>query len=276
MRYPVNQLASANRSRRSAWLCVIALTTWCIGSVSIVRGEPIDSVHGVIVQEVFRVQGQVVYDSPGFDRTSIRVRLRAQVWTEDQALLREQIGVGLAKASLPEAFIQPDGTFVLEGLKPGTYHIGLVPIPRGWWLRSALMAGKDLLDTDLTLRTGSGELPPVVFTLTNLTTRVAGTLQGEGIVFDRYSVVAFPRDSALRVASRRRKRVSVAADGRFVLDDLPAGEYFIAAVGVVTPSQLADPRFLAALVDVAQPVVLQEGKDVTQNLQVSRKRISGL
>jgi hypothetical protein len=57
-------------------------------------------------------------------------------------------------------------------------------------------------------------------------------------------------------------------DGRFVFRDLPAGDYLLAALTDIEPSDLGDEAFLEALVSGAVPVSLGDGERKTQDLRL--------
>jgi hypothetical protein len=61
-----------------------------------------------------------------------------------------------------------------------------------------------------------------------------------------------------------------ATDGQFAVRDLPAGDYYIAALTDVAPEDLGDATFLAGLVSSAVKVTLAEGEKKTQDLRIGR------
>jgi hypothetical protein len=59
-------------------------------------------------------------------------------------------------------------------------------------------------------------------------------------------------------------------DGTFTTTDLPAGEYYMAALTDVERDDLADPAFLEALVAASVRVTLAEGENKVQDLRIVR------
>jgi hypothetical protein len=134
-------------------------------------------------------------------------------------------------------------------------------------LRSVTIAGRDVLDFPLEI---GGDVSGVVATFTDQHTELSGTLQSAAnIPAPDYFVVVFSRDRAFwRLASRRVQAARPDTDGRFVFRDLPAGEYLLAALTDVEPSDLGDPVFLEALTSGAVPVSLSDGERKTQDLRL--------
>jgi len=68
--------------------------------------------------------------------------------------------------------------------------------------------------------------------------------------------------------SRRTKTARPGSDGRYVIKDLPAGDYCVAVLGDVEPSQLGDPKFLEQVARSAVKVAEAEGRKVELDLTV--------
>lgn len=170
------------------------------------------------------------------------------------------------------AAVRADGSFETGNVFPGVYRPALVlPSAPGWWLRSVLVDGKDVLDSGLEFRPG-GDVTGAVFTLTDRHSELAGTLQTPaGSPAPDYFVIAFPANRAWwQPEARRIQATRPASDGRFVLRDLPGGDYLLAALIDVEPADLNDPRFLEQVVPWAVKVTVADGETRTQNLQVAR------
>ena len=109
-------------------------------------------------------------------------------------------------------------------------------------------------------------------TLTDRHSELTGTLQTPaGSPAPDYFVIAFPANRAWwRPEARRIQTTRPASDGRFVLRDLPAGDYLLAALLDVEPADLGDPGFLEQAVPGAVKVTVADGERRTQNLQMAR------
>jgi hypothetical protein len=186
-------------------------------------------------------------------------------------------GVPTARAFPPvTAAARADGTFDVTGVMPGRYTVGATLPgaggPTGWWLRSAIAGGRDLLDAPIDIGPG-GSISEAVLTFTDRHTEIAGALQaGAGQPAPDFFVIVFPSDPTLRRAgSRRVKTTRPASDGHFSFADLPAGEYTLAALTDVAGDEWQAPEFLDQVVKsgAGVKVALGEGEKKTQNLQIS-------
>ncbi len=184
-----------------------------------------------------------------------------------------------------------DGAFDLANLPPATYSFtctlpssapergvgGPADPSRGWWLRSATIDGKDILDEPYTLEP-SATVPTVVLTLTDRHSSLSGEFQdATGRTTSDITVLVFPTNPAWWGAASRRLRVQrPGTDGKYSFVDLPAGDYVLAAVTDMEPDAWEDPDFLRALVVGGVPVTIGEGEQKTQDLRIGRATISGL
>jgi hypothetical protein len=84
-------------------------------------------------------------------------------------------------------------------------------------------------------------------------------------------VVAFPADRALWLPQSRRMKASrPSTDGQFHLDDLPAGDYYLAALTDADQDEWQAPSFLAAAVAAGVKITLGEGESRTQDLKINK------
>jgi hypothetical protein len=86
-----------------------------------------------------------------------------------------------------------------------------------------------------------------------------------------YTVVVFPVDTRYWIAgSRRVQAVRVAVDGTFAIQDLPPGDYRLAAAGDHADADWADPALLPPLVPASVRVTVRDGAQTSQQLRVVR------
>ena len=166
---------------------------------------------------------------------------------------------------------KPDGSFEMRGLTPGPWTLtALVPGgsgPTGWWLRSAMLNGKDLLDAPIDV--GDRDLAGVEITLSNRHTALSGTLMGaDSRPLSNLVIVAMPEDRALWAAARRVRQTRPSTDGKFSFADLPPGAYLLAAVTDVSDAELRTAEFLASIAAAGIKVSIAEGEKKTQDLRV--------
>ena len=179
--------------------------------------------------------------------------------------------IGGAINSIPPVNVTSDGTFLITGIGPSAYFV-TVQIPAGlsgvWKLRSAVVEGRELLDSHL--EGPSVALANVVVTLSDKRTEIAGTLQSaSGQPAADYYVVAFSADRAnWRHGSRRSVSARPATNGRFVIADLPAGEYYLAALTDLDPLEWQTAEFLEQVAGAGVKVPIGEGEKKVQDLRV--------
>jgi hypothetical protein len=167
-----------------------------------------------------------------------------------------------------------DGSFELRGLTPGFWELtGIVPGgagPNGWWLRSAMLDGRDLLDAPIEMT--DRDLAGVELTFTNRHTAIAGTLTGaDGKPASDLVVVVMPADRALWSSLRRIRQTRPATDGTFSFADLPAGSYLLAAVTDVPEENWRSMELLSSIAPAGVPLTLVDGERKRQDLRVNRR-----
>ena len=128
--------------------------------------------------------------------------------------------------------------------------------------------GRDLLDT--TLDGPAIALSNVVVTLTDKRTEITGALQSaSGQPVSDYYVVAFSTERAnWRHGSRRSVSARPATNGRFMIADLPAGEYFLAALTDLDPLEWQTTDFLEQVAPAAVRVRIADGEKKVQDLRI--------
>jgi hypothetical protein len=138
-------------------------------------------------------------------------------------------------------------------------------------LKSITGAGPDLADVALEVRPDA-VVPPLTVTLTSRTTELSGSLvDAAGRPVTAFTVVAFSADRVFWTAqSRRIQSTRPADDGRFILKNLPAGDYFLVAVTDIDEGQWSDPRVLATLVSSGVRVTIAEGQRTVQDLRIAK------
>jgi hypothetical protein len=181
--------------------------------------------------------------------------------------------MGNALASPPSVNPQADGTFAIEGVAPGSYQFGAAfqtDVNRQWWLRSAMLDDRDLLDEPLIVRLE--DLSGIVVTYTDRRTELTGVLQNAGgLPAPEYFVVAFPADRGLwQSGSRRFKSARPATDGRFTMMEVPAGSYLLAALTDFEAEDFEDREFLEELAKQSIPITVPAGERTMQDVRIAQ------
>jgi hypothetical protein len=181
-------------------------------------------------------------------------------------LLRQRFATGA-----PRFQMSSDGTFVFRHVPPGSYRLRTTSRPpAGWVLRSAVVNGADASDVPFEVRPNEN-IEGVVVTMTSRSAEITGTLQtADGKPAPEYVLVVCSADARYRVPrSRRTQHVRPDVAGRFIVRDLPAGDYLISAVTDIEDGQWNDPAFLAELASSSPiRISLAEGDRKVQNIRI--------
>ena len=174
----------------------------------------------------------------------------------------------------PAYEMSPDGAFKLSGIPPGKYRLMINGRPpAGWMLRSSMVNGVDASDVTFDVKPNQN-IENVVVTLTDRPAEISGVLQdAAGKAAPEYGLVVFSADAKYQVAQTRRTQyVRPDITGRFIVRNLPAGDYLISAVTDVENGQWNDPAFLAALA-ASSPIAIAvaEGEKKVQDIRIGRQ-----
>ena len=205
------------------------------------------------------VSGRVTFDAhtlkPPADLTRVRVNLAPANRGRTPTL---GVAAAIADAS---------GIFKFVGVTPGRYRIEASGVG-GWFVRSATIDGRDVLDDAIEIT--SGDVTGVEVTFSDLQTELTGDLlDSSGKPATEYYVIVYPANKEYWVPmSRRILSTRPGSDGHFKFLNLPAGDYLIAAVTDVEQGEWYDPAFLAQLVGASTKVTLAEGEKKVQSLRI--------
>jgi hypothetical protein len=189
--------------------------------------------------------------------------------------LSELRGLGLPLTSRtvpgsPMALVASDGRFTVYGMPPGTYwpdYSAGIRSPIGaWWLKSIAIEGREVLDAPLELR-GSTAGATVTFgdTASELRGRVVFST---GEPATNCTVVVFPIErTAWFFNSRRIASSPLDAQGRYVVMNLPAGDYLIAATADLDQLEWFNPLTLEKLATSAAKLTIRN--DETLNFDIA-------
>jgi hypothetical protein len=245
---------------------------WATDTV-VTSGTDITGV-ALVLAPGLRMRGRIAIDSTAGQRrpdvSTARVGITA-TWPGRGAAANARLAMDV---QFPIT-VGPDGSFDLANLPPATYSFTCT-MPSGapgWWLRSATIEGKDILDEPYTLDP-SAAVPTVVLTLTDRHSSLSGAFQdATGRATSAITVLVFATNPAWWGETSRRVRVQrPGTDGKYSFVDLPPGDYVLAAVTDMEPDAWRDPAFLRSLVDAGVRVTIGEGEQKTQDLRIGRAR----
>jgi hypothetical protein len=177
----------------------------------------------------------------------------------------------------PAAVAKADMTFQLSGAIPGRYRVGgSAPAPPAnsdsgpyWTMKSAMLNGKDLLDSSLEIRPDE-HVQGLVVTFADRSTELSGALvDAAGKPASGYVVLVITTDRSLWPAATRRIRlIRPTFDGKYRTTGLPPGEYAIGAITDLDPPDMGDTAFLEQVVAASLKFTLGDGEKKTQDLKL--------
>jgi protocatechuate 3,4-dioxygenase beta subunit len=233
---------------------------WAGGEV-LVAGE--DQNLSLRLQPALAVSGRVAFDAssrvPPADLSKISVTLTPS--TQGFAATG-----GSARAAA-------NGEFTMTNIAPGRYRLSAaLPVPSiesGWFVVSATINGEESLDGPIDIRLGDAVTNAVV-TMTDRPTEITGTIvDGAGSPAPEYFIIVFSTSEAHWTPfTRRILQTRPSHDGTFLFQNLPPGEYRIAAVTQVEQGEWLDPSFLTQLVPASVKLTLPEHGKVRQDLRI--------
>lgn len=223
---------------------------------------------GAIFSGTIRIDAAAPGDAP--DLSAARFRLSPQRGTSMSAT--DNTSIGDTFQSIPYQLRQDDGSVVIRGIPPGEFNIVAAlnsPTSRAWWLRSAMLNARDLLDGPVAVNAGD-TISAVVLTLSNRHSELKGALTtADGCAAAEYFVAVLPKDPQGWIPRTRRVRnIRPSSDGAFSFKDLPDGDYILAALGDAADSDFDDPAFLAAVAPAGVIVRVVDGQTTVQNLRI--------
>ena len=238
-----------------------AQIVWAATEIA-VDGEAITGLS-LSLEPGLTISGQVRFEGttlkPPADLGSIRV-------TAAPADVRSNVAFAPAAVK-----VRTDGRFVIAGVTPGRYRVtASFPgsgRPGGWLLKSVIATGQDSLDAPFTLPPNQHVLDATI-TFTDRLAQISGTLRGaagSGAADD--TVVVFPVEQALWTPqSRRIQGVRPAADGAYLIRNLPAGNYH-RPVDDVEPGEWFDPALLQRVAPSGIRLSIADGEQKVQDLR---------
>jgi uncharacterized protein (DUF2141 family) len=241
-----------------------------------INGQQVDGVS-LVLRPGTTFAGRIAFDAaalaPPRDVTTTRVQLSPPGGTSYTMVSGTLMG-NTFRASA-STMVRPDGTFAIDGVAPGDYTLRITlpdEAANDWWLRSAILGARDLLDGRIEM-TIESDVRDVVVTLSDAHTELTGTLQqtADTNASDHFIVVV-PADRALwQPGSRRFQFTRPATDGAFVIRDLPPGDYLMAALTDFDASDFNDLVFVEQLAGAAIPVTVQERGRTVQDVRLGRR-----
>lgn len=168
----------------------------------------------------------------------------------------------------PQTHVKADGSFVIPGVVPGIWDIGVQPVPEGGYVKSMRLGEQDVLTEDMVIRPDTTELLHIV-----VSTR-GGILEGDvktvsGKEAGPANVLAAPDGKYSHVLSFY---IVGNADekGHFKLKGLTPGRYKLYAFETLEYCAWCDPDFLKPFASQGEPVQVTEGVNPSKEVRLIR------
>jgi carboxypeptidase family protein len=169
----------------------------------------------------------------------------------------------------PNARVNKDGTFALEGVPAGAHLVRAAGNARGFILKSVTANGRDITDLPLQLRSGES-VSNLSLVFTDQQNEINGTVTNEqGTPAPEYTILVFSTDSSFwRPLSRQIMTGRPDQTGKYRIRGLPRGEYYVVAVDPAEQGEWFDPVYLEEHRAGAARVTLSDGDAKTQDIKV--------
>jgi protocatechuate 3,4-dioxygenase beta subunit len=239
---------------------------WGSTTVTLTGGEQAVFLN---LRPALTVTGRVAFDGSGRPPHPGTIRLTMTPVPPEDGPLAAAFRLNGAPRTGASALVETNGTFRIRGLLPGRYALeAQIPNAAGWAMRSAVAAGVDWLDVPLTI--DDNDPPSVVVTFSNTRTELSGTLIDQaGQAVADIVVVAMPADRALwRTESRRLRATRPDSRGHFAFQNLPAGDYLLAALRDIDDEGWQRREALEQIAPAGVRVTLGQGEKRVLDLRV--------
>lgn len=166
--------------------------------------------------------------------------------------------------------VQPDGSYRIRGIMPGSHVVTLEGLRDPWVLKSVMYRGHDITDVGLDADTKE-QYKDVRVTITDAAPEVSGIVhdvKGTPVV-DAIVLIIPIAPQFWRPTSRRFALLHTDAAGRYRIKGLPSGEYRAVASIELDETEAYDREILQALVKGGAPVSLGDRASVTLDLPLT-------
>ncbi len=227
-----------------------------------------NSVEGVRLtpQPGGSIRGRLRVESQGpltrFDPSQMFLSLQSTDGEDDASAFT--LGEGFSNL----AHVAPDGSFAWNGVPPGDYSVHFITdsdANADWYLKSTLIAGRDVNDSGISVNGGGLALDLIASPHGAVAEGVATDRKGDPV--PNAVIVAVPEPRLRGRIDRYRKTVSDQS-GRFTLHGLPPGAYTVFAWESVDGEAYYNPDFLKTYEPQGTPLRVTEGDRKPLQLEV--------
>ena len=242
----VAQQPSSPQERKTMW----GRTAIEVGDTNIEHAEVVVS-PGVDVSGRIRVDGKATVDSSKDISNMVGI-----------LDLQEASSLASLTPDIDNASVNADGTFIFREIPEGSYRIDFHPIPAGFYLKSSGAA--DVLETGITV--GRGSSPPALeLVMSAGAGRIDGTVASDEQSLPGASVVLVP-DGKRRGEPNYYRQAVTDQLGRFAMRNVIPGDYTLLAWEQIERGAYMDPDFLGQYEDRGKAVHVEEGGQLSVQL----------
>lgn len=166
----------------------------------------------------------------------------------------------------PQAVIDSNGRFSINGLAPGRYTLHL---NGEGVLKSSMVGGVDTLDIPYDF-SATSDVADAVLTISDRISELAGMVTGtSGKPGMDYLVMAATPDERFWTPNSRRIVVSrTGVDGKYSFKSLPTGDYYVVVLSDLVPGTQFEPDVVRSVIAAGTRVRITDGAKITQDLRV--------
>ena len=162
--------------------------------------------------------------------------------------------------------VKSDGSFTIPDLMPAHYRVGVFGLPEDYYLKSARLGDRDVLESGLDFTAGAnGALEVTVSTN-------GGQIEGVVLNADEQAVsaarVVLVPDEPRRAQSRFYRDASTDQYGRFTIQGIAPGGYKLFAWEDVEEGAYESPEFLKPFEALGDPKSIREGSRESAQLKL--------
>jgi hypothetical protein len=252
--------------RTDAPLAAVPLEDVLWASVDAAVGDRDLELPGISLSRAYPITGRVVFNG-GAPRPTAEELARTPVF------LRSHDGSDLGE--FPVGRVAADATFRTTGVPVGRYVISPQLRLGPWRLSHVLQDGRLTPDDLVTIGDRGPARVDLIFT--DSRTELSGAVRdARGRPTSDAYVVLFPADSNrwkdFGPLPRGFRRVRVSAEATYFFTELPAGTYFVAAVGADLPENWLSAEVMSKLVAGAEKITLADGNVQIRDLTIRPAR----
>jgi hypothetical protein len=178
---------------------------------------------------------------------------------------------GLGRSNTPIVPTRSDGAFTIPAVAPNQYHVTVSNLPPGTYVQSIRFASLDVTRAPLDLTSGAGGKLDLV--LSPDAADVSGTVRNENGDACAGATVTLWEPALPPAAADTTKTITADQSGGFRFQNLPPGDYRLAAWEEIDPGVAAIPEFRAHFDTTASTVKLNARDHATADLKLVKKEV---